>query len=47
VRVTAQVTTRDEAGAELAEARQIALALVEEGGQWMVAGAHLVPETSR
>jgi len=47
VRVTVQVTTRDASGADVAEARGLVLGVVEEGGRWTIAEAHLMPETTR
>jgi len=46
VRVTAQVTTRDGSGADVAEARAIVLGIVKESGRWTIAEAHLMPETT-
>lgn len=42
-RVTVQVTTRDPDGRELADARLLALAFVEQAGRWTIAEARALP----
>jgi hypothetical protein len=43
-RVTVQVTTRGDAGDEVAAAHVVSIALVREEGRWQVASARVLPE---
>jgi ketosteroid isomerase-like protein len=42
VRVTAQVTTRDEAGEEVADAHEVSMTLLQSDGRWLVARAEIL-----
>lgn len=43
-RVTVQVTTRDAAGDEVADARVVSMTLVKADGHWQVASARVLPK---
>ena len=41
--VTVQVTTRDAAGDEVADARVVSMTLVKTDGRWQIASARVLP----